>query len=212
MKLKSRIVLYTITLIFFILVNTSYYWEAKTGIFSIPIFVILFLTHVSLIVILGLQSYALLKDKVRNKQSLVQTLSLAFVLITTFFYPKGIINFEKLEGKNLLVAIRKGSANCTSNLKLKDDNEFSLRTYCFGIDETSGKYYLLHDTIFFDKVSISRREEKPYEFALIKPSVFRDSSKYSDIILFKNKNDTTGYIMLITTNNLLQLKQSSLTQ
>lgn len=178
------------------------------GLFDIPIFAGLFLTFIGLLIILPLQVFAFIVEQAKGKQRLIAIFLIAIVLITTCFYPNGMINFEKLGANNALVAIREGSANCTSNLKLKDDNKFSLRTYCFGIDESTGSYHLQHDTIFFSQVSTGRREHEFYQFALIKPSVFRDSSKYSDIILFKNKSDTVGYIMLITTNDLPQLKSN----
>jgi hypothetical protein len=43
--------------------------------------------------------------------------------------PNGIIPFEKFESKDLFVACQEGVASCTTNLRLKENNQFYIRNF-----------------------------------------------------------------------------------
>ena len=111
---------FTLTLILFLIINTSYYWEGEFGIFAFPIFIILFILFFLLCIELIRQIYISIRDKFTEKR---RNFLLTFMFITLtliIIKPTGIINFEKLEGENLYFAQAEGAANCTSTLKLKN--------------------------------------------------------------------------------------------
>ncbi|MBK8353750.1 MAG: hypothetical protein IPL21_19505 [Saprospirales bacterium] len=136
------------TVIFFLTVNTTYYWESKLGIFAFPVFLILAVVYFVLVIALLRQIYFVVKEKFSDKTQLLIIGFLTLLLTLTFFRPFGIVNFNKLERGDILVAEREGAVNCMTTFKLKDNFTFSERNICFGVTEIKGKYYLQYDTIF----------------------------------------------------------------
>ena len=190
------------TIIFFLLVNTTYYWEGKLGLFAMPAFLILVIAYVILLIVLFNQIFLAFKEKFRDRSRVLNLGLLTIVLALTFYKPDGLINFDNLDGKNLLIAQREGAANCMTTFKLKENNRFTERSVCFGMTEIKGNYKLINDTIFFEKVEIGRHENEFYKFAIIKPSRFNNDKKAFDLVRYKNFNDTTGNELLITINEL----------
>jgi hypothetical protein len=203
--LKNKRLIIT-TIIFFLIVNTIYYWEGKLGLFHFPVFLILVVIYFGLGLALIRQIYFLIREKFRDKTRLINIGLLTIVLTLTFLKPFGLIDFEKLEGNNVLVAEREGSANCMTTLKLKDDFTFSERSVCFGVTEIKGEYHIQNDTIYFDNVSLSRDENEFYKFAIIEPSKFDKDGKHYDLTRYKSLTDTIGHELWITKNELNKLK------
>jgi len=190
------------TIIFFLLVNTAYYWEGKLGLFAFPAFTLLAIVYAGLAIVLFRQIYFLIKEKFSVRQRLFRAGLLTIVLALVFYKPFGLIDFDKLEGADLLIAEREGSANCRTTFKLKVNNKFTEKTICFGITEIKGDYKLENDTIFFENVVAGRGENEVCKFAVIRPSIFNKDGKHFDLIRFKDLNDTTGYELWITKNDL----------
>ncbi len=194
------------TIIFFLLVNTSYYWEGKLGLFAFPSFLLLIIIYLGLVISLIRQLYLSIKEKFGYKLRLLTIGLLVFVLTITFLRPNGLINFDKLEGRDILFAEREGAANCMTTLQLKDDFTFRLRNVCFGVTETKGKYHIKNDTIFFDNVNIGRHFDEYYTFGIVKPSKFCKDGKHFDFVMYKSLTDTLGYELWIKKNELNKLK------
>lgn len=205
MILKNKGLLIT-TIIFFLIVNTTYYWEGKLGLFAFPVFLLLAAVYLGLVVALIRQIYFLIKEKIKVKTRLISIGLLTVVLILTFLKPFGLIDFDKLEGEDVLVAQREGAANCNTTLKLKDDFTFIERTVCFGVTEIKGEYRLQNDTIYFDNVSFGRQESDFYMFAVVQPSKFSNSGKQFDLIRYQNFQDTIGHTLWVTKNEIHKLK------
>ncbi len=204
-ELKNKGLLIT-TIIFFLTVNTIYYWEGKLGLFAFPAFILLAGVYVGLAIALLRQIYLVIKEKFTDKQRLFVVGLLTTVLVLTFFKPFGLIDFDKLEGGDLLIAEREGAANCMTTLKLKDDFTFRERNVCFGVTEIKGSYHIQNDTIYFDNVNVGRHEDEFYKFAVIRPSIFSNSKIITDLIRYKDLTDTTGHVLWITKNKLNKLK------
>ena len=198
-------VLIIITIVFFLFVNTSYYWEGKLGLFAFPSIILLILVYIILGISLIRQFYLAVKEKFQGKLRLITIGLLALVLITTFLRPNGLVNFDKLKGNDILVAEREGAANCMTTLKLKDDYTFTEKNVCFGVTETTGKYHLKNDTVFFDNVNVSRHLEEYYSFGVVKISKYRKDGKHFDFVRFKSRKDTIGHELWITKNELNKL-------
>ena len=199
--------LFITTISFFLLVNTTFYWEGKLGIFAIPIFLLLITIYIVLVVALLRQLYFSFKEKFKIKSRLILIGLLTFVLLLTYLKPLGLIDFDKLEGNDVLIAEREGSANCLTILKLKEDYTFRERIGCFGVSEIKGTFRVANDTIYFDNIKISRNEESFYKFAVIKPSKFDNPKIFGDLIRYKDLTDTIGHFLWITKNDLYKLKE-----
>ncbi len=192
------------------MVNTTYYWEGKLALFAFPAFLILVIVYFVLAIVLVRQIYFLVKEKFTDKQRLVQVGLLTIVLALTFYKPFGFIDFDRLSGKDLLIADREGGGNCTTTLKLKDNNTFREQSVCFGITEVKGRYELQGDTIFFKDVNKGRQSEY-YSYALIKSADYQNKKIIGVIVRYKDKANTEGHELFITKNDLKLLTDKSRT-
>ncbi len=202
MKTVKHKGLYIATIIFFLLVNTTYYWEGKMGMLAMVTFLLLILYFLVLTVLLLGQTFFAIREKSKNRQRLFLIGLMTVVLGLSFFYPGGLINFDKFERDSLLIAQREGAANCMTTLKLRDDNTFIERNVCFGVTETTGTYRIKGDTIFFETVSLGRHESGFYKFAVIKNRENKSEKYLGDLVRYKNYSDTTGIPLWIIKNEL----------
>lgn len=201
---NNRLIITTIA--FFLLVNTTYYWEGKLGLYAFPAFLLLVGVYLGLVIALLRQIYLGIKEKPIDQIRLLTIGLLTFVLSLTFYKPFGFVDFEKFEGTDLLIAEREGAANCMTTFKLKDDYTFRETNVCFGVTKTTGTYRIVNDTIYFDNVNPGRHENEFYKFALIQPSKFDNVKILSDLIRYKDLSDTTGHLLWVTKNELKKLK------
>ena len=189
------------TIIFFLLVNTTLLWEGMMGMFAMVTFLIMIIFFLVLSVILIGQVLKATKEKFKERIRVYLIVFMAFVLTTSFLFPNGLINYGIFESESLLVAQREGAANCMTTLKLKENNTFIERNVCFGVTETTGKYRLSGDTIYFENVSLGRHENEFYEFAVIVDK--EQEGKYlGDLVRYENYSDTTGTPLWITKNEM----------
>ncbi len=148
------------------------------------------------------QFFLAIKEKFNDRQRLLIIGVLTTVLALAFFKPEGLINFNRLEENDILIALREGAANCMTIFKLKENNKFTEKSVCFGMTEIKGDYILKNDTIFFENVKLGRGEDEFYKFAIIRPSKFNKDNDHFDLIRYKNLSDTTGHELWITKNDL----------
>src|SRR5262245_33920223 len=130
------------TIIFFLLVNTTYFWEGKLGMLAFPAFLLLVMVYGILLIALAWQLFQAGKEKFSDRSRLLIIVSLTAVLALTYFMPAGLIDFDILEGEDLLVAEREGTANCMTTFRFKEHLTFRERTVCFGVDEVKGTYHI----------------------------------------------------------------------
>jgi len=172
------------------------------GIFAMVTFLLLILYFLVLTVLLFSQTFFAIREKLKNRQRLFLIGLITVILGLSFFYPGGIINFDKFERDSLLIAQREGAANCMTTLKLRDDKTFTERNVCFGVTETTGTYNIKGDTIFFEEVSLGRHESDYYKFAVIKNRENKSEKYFGDIVRYKDYSDTTGIALWIVKNEL----------
>ena len=194
-------VLIIATAVFFLLVNTSYFWEGKLGFYAMPVDLLLVGYYVVLAGVFIRQSIYLIRERFRNRRRLILTSCLLLVLVLTFVLPGGIIDFERFSGKDVLIARQEGVANCTTTLKLKNDSKFVERSVCFGMNEIWGVYELKGDTIVFKDVDKGRGEEY-FTYGLIRPAGLKNEKMPGALVLYKGKTDTIGYPLFIIKNEL----------
>lgn len=199
MKYKGLLIA---TLVFFLLVNTAYYWESKIGIYAMITFMLLVIYFGILAILLLIQMYSLVKERLRNRQRLILTGTMIMVLSLTYAYPGGFINFENFESRSLLMARREGSANCMTVLKLREDHSFVEQSVCFGMSEVTGTYTVKNDTVFFENISSGRQAHVFYKFAIIKNTGTPNGQYLGELVRFKNDTDTIGIALWIIKNDL----------
>tara|TARA_B100000674_G_C37587219_1_gene799140 strand:- start:123 stop:752 length:630 start_codon:yes stop_codon:yes gene_type:complete len=189
---------------FFIIIQTSGLWESYSGIYSFPIFLFLGLWFVVLVVMAVIESILAISKKLKSKKHNATSLAFISLLVFTTFFPLGLFRQPKQEDENItLQASREGSANCSTNFYLKENNEFSERNICFGIEDINGNYSWSGDTIFFNNIKFPSRGTKKsyYQFAVYTAN----DSTYSNgelLYFYKNKQDSTPKFLFINQNGI----------
>lgn len=191
--------IYITALIFFLVFNTAYFWENFTGIWHLPIILILLSTFIFLLVVFFKHLILTIKEKFKAKSRLKVLTTLFIILGLTIYKPYGIINFAYFESETLFSSQIEGAANCMTYFELKKNGSFVEKSFCFGPSEINGKYKLKGDTIFFYESKENRTSSKYYEFALLKKNSQNSSCEIS---FFENEKDTNGLPMQITFNQL----------
>jgi len=181
--------LFITTITFFLLVNTTYFWEGKLGLFAVPAFILFVAVYFGLAIALLRQIYFSVKEKFKQNHRFILIGLLTTVLLLTYFKPLGIVDFDKFEGTDILIAEREGAANCLTTLKLKDDYTFRERIGCFGVSEIKGTFRVANDTIYFDNIQLGRHEDSFYKFAVIKPTKFDNPKIIGDLIRYRDLTD-----------------------
>jgi hypothetical protein len=201
--LKQVLILIS-ALLFFLMVNTSFFWEKQLGSTAFPFFLLLVVCYLIFFLVLIKQSKQLLQEGLTNRKRLYVSVLLATVLILVALFPTGVVDFDRLSGRDVLIASREGAANCGTTLKLKDNRRFAEKSVCFGISETNGTYQLRGDTIIFDDIKSGRNTDGYYEYAVIGPSKIFNDESLSSIVLYKGKADTIGDELWIIKNELIK--------
>jgi len=196
-KYKKQIIA---TLIFFFLINTAYYWEGMLGIFAMITFLLLAVCFLVLAVLLLRNFYLAIREKVKDKYRLFLIGLMTAVLALVFFFPHGMVNFEKFESDSVLIAEREGVANCMTTLKLRENNTYKRREVCFGVSETTGTYEIKGDTIFLESNSFGRGNGY-YELALIEREGLKNG-KYPGSLKFIDNSGKIVGILAIVKNEL----------
>lgn len=130
------------------------------------------------IALFGIFIYQIIKYAIevpkQNERLIFITLILVLNLVS-FANPFGIVDWEKHEGKNILVAEMVGTANCRTIITLKNNNRLKYTSRCFGEDFYFGTYTIKNDTLYLD---------------LEENVGFMDKSSYA--ILIKSQTDTSS--------------------
>jgi hypothetical protein len=172
-----------------------------------PAALLLVAFYLGLFIALLRQLFLVIKEKFKDRERFVTLTILTTVLVLTYFKPFGLIDFDKLQGNDILIAQQEGAVNCMTIFKLKKNNKFREKNICFGTLETKGDYRIQNDTIFFENVIFGRYENGFYKFAVIRPSKYAKSSNRFDLIRYKDYNDTIGHELKIIKNDLYTLKE-----
>lgn len=196
-------------IVFFLLVNTSYYWEGKFGLFSQLTLLLLFFSFFILVVLLIRHLILTFYEGFKDKNRLILVVVMAIVLVLTLYKPSGLIDFEGFDGEDLLIAQYEGVANCTVTIKLKENFKFRERLVCFGVSVVEGKYYLQNDTLFLNEYNLFSYNDKLYKYAVFRPSAHHFDSKYTTLMVYRNFKDTLGVRMSVFKNKLFKFSSDA---
>lgn len=189
---KSRLVI--VTLLLFLLINTSYFWEGMLGVFAMPLTLVFIITFLVLVFQVLRQIYLSIKERSRDKQRIYR-IALVIVLLTLMILrPLGLINYRIFESENIFVAEREGVANCMTTLMLKESGRFKMRSVCFGVDEETGAYTFNKDTLKLNYASF-RGGNDGFKYGIL------DTAKKS-LTLYRTAADTLPYPLFVRKNEL----------
>ena len=188
------------TIIFFLLANTADFWEGSLGVFSMLSFLVLIIFFITLATLLIKQLLLAITESFKEKNRIYLITFMSFVLITSFIYPRGLINYNTFN-KPSFIAQREGAANCRASLYLYSNTKFMERRVCFGISLTKGNYLIKNDTVYFENVSVGRHSNKFFDFGIIN-NTEKHGHSIKKINMFQNKFDTTGYSLMVTKDEL----------
>jgi hypothetical protein len=193
--MKKRLII-ILSIIFFLLVNTSYFWKKLPGLWDFLIIGILFLGFIVLTIILIIQIVKLIRNKFSKRITIINCAILTITLILTIIFPFGILDSNKFEGKNLIFAQYEGVANCTESLKIKEKNRFIQSSVCFGKDDYSGNYEIRGDTIklFYDKKSSF---DSKYAYGIIVLDSIKTQTRIGKILYYRDSSDNNPLPMKI---------------
>lgn len=194
--------LFITTTIYFLLINTTYYWEGMLGMWAMVEIPLLCLVFLTLVIQVCRQIYFSAREKFEDRQRVVLAGYMIMVLGLSLFFPRGFVDFGRLNGKDLLVAQREGVANCMTTLVLKENGTFRELNVCFGITTITGTYSLKGDTIFFHNVLSREERESYYRYALVK--YWDDKIEKSYLACYNNYPDTLEYSLGIIKNDLIK--------
>lgn len=168
--------------LYFIIIQTSYFWLGLIGPFALPVLFILFLLFLVLIVQWFKIVIHLTSEKWLVKRHLSHLLILGSLILLVGFAPKGLIDFEKMEPEPLFTAVCSGNAGCTSYLKIINQKDFHYKQVCFGMFERSGEYSAHGDTIFFNDRELAYAVYLPKE---------GDSTNRRLMVYYQKEDSTT---------------------
>lgn len=178
------------TVVFFLALNTEYYWSLWVGYFGMFLIFIGFGVFVMLLVGWIIHLVKSIQEKFRFKKRNILLLSLSFVITATIWKPFGLIDFDRLEGKDKLSASHTSTIDCLTELKLKENGKFIHHSYCFGRDRISGQYVIKDSIVLFASSS------EYYDFGIIP----KNNSKI--IRLYQIKRDKMPLTLFIKENKL----------
>ena len=189
-----------ISAILFGIINTSYFWENQIGFWLFPVIICLGILYLALVIILISKIISFSKSTFRNKEQLKIPLIILTTLVLVGIFPNGMIDFQKFESKNVLIARREGVAGCAMYLTLKENREFMETESCFGIHARKGKYKIKGDTIVFSfydtrlqnadtSIGITHFKGKQNQYAKNSLQYYRNSTDSIPMYFEITKND-----------------------
>lgn len=195
------------TTIFLLILSTSYYWEGKLGILTIPVFIFLVIIYLVLGVMIIVQLYHLIREKFTIKTRLLNFSILLVVLTLTFSKPYVflknlfLMEYVDIENDNVLVAARLSETKKNKTFILDNNFTFKEKNAIYSLSEMKGTYKITNDTIYFENVRKGKQEDIQYEFGVIEELKFYTEHKYG-LKLYRNKADTIGFQYSVLRNDL----------
>lgn len=198
---------FLITIIFSLIISTSYFWEGKLGLISFPVFFIIVASYLIFTFFLFRQVYFLFKENFTLKSRLINCSILTVVLILNFSKPYTflknyfLMDVFDIEPNIVLKGARFFEVKHIETFKLTNNFNFKEKNREYGLSEVKGSYRIVNDTIYFENVTKGKQEDVIYEFGVIVEQEFYTENKYA-LKLFTSKNDTIGFGYALVGNGL----------
>ena len=184
--------------LFFIFINTSYFLENLLGVWVMPLTIFAFIIFLLLFVVLLTQTAKAINEKFQSKDRNLVVGLLAVVIGLTIVKPSGLIDYDEMDGNDVLIARREGISECIILIKLKADGHFVKKASCFSTDRYTGDYAVKNDTIWFS--NCSKTNGSFYEYGILKEQ--NDTTK---LIMKYGANDTLPSLRLYLEKNELSI-------
>lgn len=176
--------------LFFLLLQTSYFWEKELGIFAMFSFLGMALAFLFFCGMLCWEALLVVRERGKDRQRLRFIGILLVMLSLTVWDPNGLVDYAKFEARTVLTAHAEGAADCSNTLVLRSDHTFIERIVCFGLSETRGTYFIKNDTLFFEDVKLGRHQTTYDAFAILSISQPTGQPNYGR--LFRQKEDVNN--------------------
>lgn len=183
--MRTRILLIS-TIIFFLVVNIQGLLEyLPLGIGQLFLTLVILLVYVVLVVAWVISVIKIIRERNSDKFRIVSSSIVSILLAIVFIYPFGF-NWERLTGRDLLVAYREGVASCMITFKLKENNTFTLGEVCFGVAKTKGHYTIINDSTIRLTHTTPANYLNHYTLAIITKEQYKNG-KYLFIKLYNDE-------------------------
>ena len=164
MKLTKTLIF---TILLLLAVNTQFLWEGELGVFTLLVYLLLFVCSIVLLVRLIKKVYRLIKGTDRSKQNLIECVVMGVSLCLIIAFPMGIVRVPNVGAPIKLRAFHEAAGGCGNTLYLREDGSFVERAVCFGIFDRKGTYRISHDTIYFSS------DDYPFDYAVMDSATIR---------------------------------------
>ena len=145
------------------------------------------------------------RETTKNNKRLFYSILIFIFNLLSLVKPQGLIDWEKYEDENLLVAVYIGVVSCQTTLKLRPNNNFKYINSCFQKDFHFGTYKLINDTLYFEvDKNLGFMDKSTY--AILKKSN-EDTSQYRILDLYRNPKETRCISFFIKKINWQELKK-----
>lgn len=187
-----------VTIIFSLIISTSYYWEGKLGLFTLPVFFIIVISYLVFTFFLFRNVYFLFKENFTIKSRLLNCSILSVVLILNFSKPYTflknyfLMEVVDIETNIVLKGARFYEVKQIETIKLKNNFTFKEKNTEYGLSEVNGTYRIVNDTIYFENVIKGKQEDVIYKFGVIVEREYYTENKFA-LKLFTSKDDTLGF-------------------
>lgn len=196
----------------FLLINTQHFWIQEIEFFAIILYLLEIILFIGLIISTILKLYKYFDDDERNFKKGIPVFISIIVLILVFLYPSGIITDNTIYGKDKLFAFSEGTASCSISYHFKSDSIYIVNSFCFDSSRKLGKYYIKHDTIYFDtiqnkqyKYGTINRKDSVLELYYLEPQIFNfDTLKVDSTIIKRKIENSKSYSFNISEINNLE--------
>lgn len=191
---KSISTLFIIIAVFFLFVNTRYFWEEYIP-YSEYFFLFLVIVYCVLSINIIIHIIKGLTERFCIKRRNYNIIIGLIILPLTFIFPYGIFSFKKLLPKEIFIAERIANRLCIETITLKEQHKFTYNTSCFWSVTDYGSYSISNDTIYFN---FHKGYKCPITYGVIH---IEDTFDSSNLLVYDDRNN---YLMgfYIIENNL----------
>jgi hypothetical protein len=174
------------TILFFLTVHLQYFWQYYLGLIGAAISLFLGIAFLALFAAMLFQFYKAVRERFAYRRRIINIVLILVVLVVTYFFPSGVVDFKQFESPAILTAYQEGTANCSKTVELKADGKFIEKDICFALSKAEGSYTKKGQTLLLH-----------YDDKHESKAVLKEVGKYKMLLLYHDMKDTVPYPMKI---------------
>jgi hypothetical protein len=174
------------TILFFLTVHLQYIWQYYLGLIGAAISLFLGIAFLMLLATMLFQFYKAVRERFAVRSRNVNIMLILVVLVVTYFFPSGVVDFKQFESPAILTAYQEGTANCSKSVELKADGKFIEKDVCFALSKAEGSYTKKGQTLLMH-----------YQDGHKSRAVLKHLGKYKMLLLYRDIKDTVPFPMKV---------------